>query len=127
MLGESSLVPCPNALSALPLARSKPAFSPATFSQSVVPYVVGLAFRLPSPAAKLLPDSGAEQLAVEPFGAKSQPDALSAPTTGAQTATAPRQSTTAASARQCRAPEPPRIPAPLPIRPCRATDRTTSH
>src|SRR5690242_2970980 len=50
----SSLVPCPNELSLLPLARSTPDVRPVTFCQSVVPNAVGLVMRLPSPAANVL-------------------------------------------------------------------------
>src|SRR5215467_5545367 len=76
--GLSSLVPCPNELSPLPLGRSKSGFRPATFCQSVVPNVVGLVSRLPSPPANVLPVSGDEHDCVVPVAAKSQPLELSA-------------------------------------------------
>src|SRR5258707_15667776 len=77
-LGLSSLVPWPNELSEVPLGRSKPGFRPFTFCQSVVPNVVGLVSRLPSPPAKVLPASGPEHDWVVPVAAKSHPLALSA-------------------------------------------------
>src|SRR6266516_2105038 len=55
-----------------------PGFRPDTFCQSVVPNVVGLVARLPSPPAKVLPESGDEHDWVVPFAAKSQPLGLSA-------------------------------------------------
>src|SRR5262249_2390992 len=58
--GLSSLVPWPNELSPVPLGRSKPGFRPVTFCQSVVPNVVGLVSRFPSPPANVLPASGDE-------------------------------------------------------------------
>src|SRR5215472_12742189 len=76
--GLSSLVPCPNELSPLPLGRSKPGFRPATFCQSVVPNVVGFVSRLPSPPANVLPASGPEHDWVVPVAAKSHPLPLSA-------------------------------------------------
>src|SRR4029077_18624782 len=77
--GSSSLVPCPNELSVLPLGRSKPAFRPATFCQSVVPNVVGLVSRLPSPPANVLPLSAPRQPGVPLFaGEKSHPPGRSA-------------------------------------------------
>jgi len=72
-LGLSSLVPCPKELSPVPPGRSKPAFRPATFCQSVLPNVVGLASRFPSPPANVLPASGPEHDWVVPLAAKSQP------------------------------------------------------
>src|SRR6266516_2896808 len=65
-------------LSPEPLVSSMPGFRPDTFCQSVVPNVVGLVARLPSPPAKVLPESGDEHDWVVPFAAKSQPLALSA-------------------------------------------------
>jgi hypothetical protein len=57
-LGSSSLVPWPNALSPLPLARSMPLLRPCTVDQSVFPAV--LCTRLPSPPSKVLGASGGE-------------------------------------------------------------------
>src|SRR5215813_201175 len=79
MLGSSSFAPLPNALSPVPLGRSKSAFSPDTFCQSVVPKVVGLVSRLPSPPAKVLPDSAPRQSGVPLLAEeKSQPPGRSA-------------------------------------------------
>src|SRR6266487_1219658 len=77
-LASSSLVPWPNELSPVPLARSTPSFRPESFCQSVVPKVVGLVCRLPSAPAKVLPASGGRHDCVVPVAAKSQPLALSA-------------------------------------------------
>src|SRR6266545_1081978 len=60
-LASSSFVPWPNELSPLPLARSMPALSPATFAQSVLPVV--LTTRLPSLPSNVLPAKGAKRVA----------------------------------------------------------------
>src|SRR5215472_6854013 len=93
--GLSSLVPCPNELSPLPLRLSKRGCRPATFCQSVVPNVVGLVRRLPSPPANVLPGSGDEHDWVVPVAAKSQPLELSAKLTAGMAIPVP--STTAAA------------------------------
>jgi len=86
-LASSSWVPWPNELSEVPLGRSIPACRPATFCQSVLPKVVGLVRRLPSPPAKVLPVSGPEQDCVVPVAAKSHPLGLSAKGRGGDTET----------------------------------------
>src|SRR5215472_9181266 len=76
--GPSSLVPWPNELSVVPEGRSTPVLRAGTFSQSVEPNDVGLAERLPSAPANVLPASGPLHDGVVPLPAKSQPLGLSA-------------------------------------------------
>src|SRR5215468_1633411 len=68
-----------------------------TFCQSVVPNAVGFVSRLPSPPAKVLPDSGPPHDWVVPVAAKSQPLGFSAVAAGMASpkARAPAEITTA--------------------------------